>query len=186
MRRVPPIYRRAIAFALSRMLASEDQKKREIISRVLLTRLHRPFLAEPSSAVVADDLETPHTSDATPELSPSEAFAILQTLLTNADPSPTFITTLLTPIVPALYAILMHLEATKTSDPALKESVRGFLVTWGRVVGASEGIDTLWTVVLGEGGEWRVDVAGNLSRVQRCVIPCVYSARSVLTELVQC
>lgn len=170
------------------MLASEDQKRREIISRVLLARLHRPFLAEPSSAVVADDLveETPHTSDATPELSSSEALDILQTLLTNADPSPTFITTLLTPIVPALYAILMHLEATKTSDPALKESVRGFLVTWGRVVGASEGIDTLWTVVLGEGGEWRVDVAGNLSRVQRCVIPCVDSVRSVLTVLVQC
>lgn len=149
------------------MLASEDDKKREIASRVLLARLHQPFLVE-SSTVASDDRpqETPQDPDATPELSPSEALGILQTLLTNADPSPTFITSLLTPIVPVLYAILMHLEAIKTSDPALKESVRGFLITWGRVVGASEGIDTLWAVVLGEGGEWKADVAGNLSRVE--------------------
>ncbi|KAH9938290.1 uncharacterized protein B0H18DRAFT_1081018 [Fomitopsis serialis] len=122
---VPPTYRRAIAFALSRMLASEEIKK---------------------------TTTSPQAPGAAPEPTPSEALDILQTLLTNADPSPTFISSLLTPI------------ATKVSDPALKESVRGFLVTWGRVVSASEGIDALWEVVLGEGGEWKADVAGNLAR----------------------
>lgn len=170
MGRVPPVYRRAIAFALSRMLASEDDKKMGIVSRVLLARIHRPFMS-PSPAVSLDN-PPEETSDTSPELSPLEALGILQTLLTNADPSPTFIASLLTPIIPALYAILSYLEATKTSDPALKEAVRGFLVTWGRIISASEGIAALWAVVLGEGGEWKADVAGSLNRVARHVFLC--------------
>ncbi|TFY56567.1 hypothetical protein EVJ58_g7560 [Rhodofomes roseus] len=170
-KRIPPIYRRAIAFALSRMLASEKgDKEASIVSNILLARLHRPFLVtSPDVPGHENNEETPQapaTPELTPELTPSEALDVLQTLLTNADPSPTFISSLLTPILPPLYAIVSHLEATKASDPALKESVRGFLVTWGRIVNTNEGIDALWEVVLGEGGEWKADVTGSLARLE--------------------
>ncbi|KAH9844158.1 uncharacterized protein C8Q71DRAFT_731516 [Rhodofomes roseus] len=166
-KRIPPIYRRAIAFALSRMLASEKgDKEASIVSNILLARLHRPFLVTSPDVPGHENNEETPQAPATPELTPSEALDVLQTLLTNADPSPTFISSLLTPILPALYAILSHLETIKASDPALKESVRGFLVTWGRIVNTNEGIDALWEVVLGEGGEWKADVTGSLARLE--------------------
>ncbi|KZT12600.1 uncharacterized protein LAESUDRAFT_638789 [Laetiporus sulphureus 93-53] len=162
--KVPPAHRRAVAFSLSRMLASDDTENQDVVTAVLLPILHRPFLQIPETAPPL--VEQSDSSKTNQKMLPSAALLILQTLLTNADPSPTFITTLLTPIVPPLFAILSHLEATRTSDPALKESVRGFLVTWGRVVGTPEGIEALWRIVLDEGGEWKTDVAGNLSRIE--------------------
>ncbi|KZT72491.1 hypothetical protein DAEQUDRAFT_722639 [Daedalea quercina L-15889] len=167
-KRVPPVYRRSIAFALSRMLSSEENRQAGVACNILLARLHRPFLTATPNTLVDDREEgTTQPPSVVPELAPSATLNVLQTLLTNADPSPTFVSSLLTPIVPALYGILSHLEGTKTSDPALKDSVRGFLVTWGRVVTAREGIDALWEVVLGEGGEWKADVTGNLVRTER-------------------
>ena len=96
-------------------------------------------------------------------------FRSIEVLLTNTDPSPTFISTLFSPIVPSLYALLSHLEGARTSDPLLRESLKGFLDTWGRLVGNTEVLDTLWKIVDGEGGVWRVDVAGSISRTEKYV-----------------
>ena len=141
------------------MLFSEDRELRASVSRIVLPILHRPFLEitpEPSQ-------QTSHTF----ALSPTQAVQTMQTLLTNTDPSPVLISTLLTPIVPALYSLSSTLNSIKTSDPALKASVHGFLRTWGRLVDNTEGIATVWLIVDGEGGDWKVDVAGGISRVER-------------------
>ena len=100
------------------------------------------------------------------QLTPIIAIHTLQTFFTNTDPSPSLISNLLTPIVPPLYALLSTLELVKTSDPALKTTVRGLLRTWGRLVDTAEGIATLWLVVDGEGGQWHVNVAGEIIRVE--------------------
>ncbi|PCH41522.1 hypothetical protein WOLCODRAFT_163168 [Wolfiporia cocos MD-104 SS10] len=168
---IPPAHRRAVSFALSRLLASDrGSNVHDVVSSILLPIIHRPFLQLTSPPPGADPEPTPAPAQPVPaaaqDMSPSAALAVLQTLLTNADPSPTFVTNLLTPIVPPLFAILEHLETSKTSDPALKESVRGFLATWGRLVSASDGVDTLWRVVQAEGGDWKSDIAGDLARVE--------------------
>lgn len=90
----------------------------------------------------------------------------IQVLLTNTDPSPHFISTVFTPIIPSLYALYAYLEGTKASDPLLRESLKGYLETWGRLVGSDEVISTLWTIIDGEGGNWRIDVAGEISRAE--------------------
>ncbi|GJE84525.1 RTP1-C1 domain-containing protein [Phanerochaete sordida] len=162
----PLSHRRAAAFSLSRMLSSENEKDRAstLVSRLLLPTLQRPFLEvtqgaflkSTGSASAADILR----------ITPSQAIRTLQTLLSNTDPSPELISHLLTPIVPALYALLWALDSIKTSEPVLRTTVRGLLRTWGRLVDGAEGIATLRLVVDGEGGEWRVDIAGEISRVE--------------------
>lgn len=162
---MPPAHRRAVAFSLSRMLASDENLNSPgFVSKTLLPILHYPFLTAHANDTDGSPSQSP---DEQQGMTPSGSLSTLQTLLTNADPSPTFITDLLTPIVPALFAILSSLESTKTSDPAIRETVKGFLSTWGRVVGTPEGIEVLWRVVDGEGGEWQTDVAGEITKVEK-------------------
>lgn len=71
----------------------------------------------------------------------------LSTFVSNGDPSPTLISSLLTPVVAALYALYEHLRVIKTSDPALKQSVVGLLTTWGRLVEFNTGVNSLWSVI---------------------------------------
>jgi hypothetical protein len=61
------------------------------------------------------------------------------------------------------------MDYMKTTDPLLKESMRGLLGTWGRVVVSSECFDNLWRVLEGAGGNWEIDIAGEIRRVERCV-----------------
>lgn len=105
----------------------------------------------------------------TGKLSTDASLRVIQVLLTNADPSPLLISTLCTPIVPSLYALYAYLGDVKASDPVLRESLKGYLETWGRLVGSAEVISTLWRIIQGEGGNWCVDVAGVISRIEECV-----------------
>ncbi|KAJ7498954.1 hypothetical protein FB451DRAFT_1334528 [Mycena latifolia] len=82
-------------------------------------------------------------------------------------PSPALISSLMSPIVSALYSLLYHLDQIKTSDPSLKEMLRGLLETWGRVVNTTEGLAVLWSVIEGQGGEWRVDLEGQITRLEK-------------------
>ncbi|KZV65023.1 hypothetical protein PENSPDRAFT_745220 [Peniophora sp. CONT] len=157
-----PAHRRAAAFALSRMLTSGG-----VAASIVVPLLHAPFLRNTM------------LDDGTPELhtSPTTALSLLQTLLANTDPSPTLISVLLSPIVPALYAILGALEKLKASDPAQKEGARGLLLTWGRVVGQDEAVALLWSCVEDRGGYWEADVAGNIKRSGK---PTATSAQQAL------
>ncbi|KAF7352810.1 RTP1-C1 domain-containing protein [Mycena venus] len=144
--RAPISYRRAAAFSISRMLAMPA-------SSAVLSFLHPPLLA---------------VSPASP---PRAALATIMTLVTNTDPSPALISSLLSPIVSSLYSLLYYLDQVKTSDPSLKELLRGLLGTWGRVIGATEAYAILWSVIDGQGGEWSVDLEGQITRLEKSEKP---------------
>ncbi|KAL1755246.1 hypothetical protein FB107DRAFT_213966 [Schizophyllum commune] len=152
---VPASYRRASAFAVSRMFSGDDTYPHAALaSSILLPILHRPLLENTSD-------------DAPAEATPSSALDRLVALVSNTDPSPELMTMLLSPVASALYSLKYHLDRTKTSDPTLKESVGGLLLTWGRIVSAEQGIDTFWRIVDGEGGHWEADLEGSIKRVEK-------------------
>ena len=156
---IPPAYKRAAAFSLSRMVLMDVASHNSTIaSRVLLPILHGPFLKLTPDLV--SELNSPATT-------PISCLQLIQTFLTNTDPSPTLISMLISPIAPSLYSLLSTLERTKTADPALREAVRGLLVTWGRIIEAQEGVAILWACVEDQGGQWSVDIAGELKKVER-------------------
>ncbi|KIJ70504.1 hypothetical protein HYDPIDRAFT_143972 [Hydnomerulius pinastri MD-312] len=158
---VPATYRRAASFSISRMLDSEFIH-RALVSSIALPVIHNPFL-QVSKSLPAE--EQPANFSAAERTTPAQALSTLTTLLLNTDPSPVFVTLVLSPVIPALYALMFHLDRTKTSDPVLKESVKGLLATWGRVVERQEGVDTLWSVLQDERIEWEVDIAGEIKHV---------------------
>jgi hypothetical protein len=170
---VPPAYRRAAAFAISRLLAADKMSLRKIFLSILLPILHNPFLQ------LTPDLPTLDNSFGSsqkpspyirPIFSPTKALSTLEILLINADPSPTQNSTLLSPIVSCLYTLMDHLHQIKTADPILKESLRGLLGTWGRVVESQEAVEILWAIIEGDGGDWELLVDRKIKRIPKCVI----------------
>lgn len=75
-----------------------------------------------------------------------------------------------------------QLDRVKTSDPALKESVKGLLTTWGRVVSVQEGVDMLWEIVCGEGGDWDINASGGIQRIDKSVLQTVYQTLNFADE----
>ncbi|KAH9017024.1 hypothetical protein EDB84DRAFT_1629366 [Lactarius hengduanensis] len=157
--RVSLAYIRAASFSLSRMITAEGNARyHSLVSSLLLSLLHDPIL------IITPELST---SEETKALTPVEAIQIIQTFLTNTDPAPSLVSTVLSPIVTSLYALLGTLARTKTADPTLRESVRGLLVAWGRMVPADEAVAILWACVDGQGGAWAIDIDGGVRRVEK-------------------
>lgn len=159
--KVPATYRRAASFAISRMLDSEFLH-RPLVSSLVSPIIHLPIIHSSSVDHSEGNQEGPHSAAAPP--TPTTALSILAILLLNTDPSPIFITHVLSPVVPALYALIFHLDTMKASDPVLKESVKGLLATWGRVVETQDGVNSLWSVIRSERIYWEVDISGNIRR----------------------
>jgi len=135
-----------------------------LLSKIVLPILHNPFL----DVLPKNTEEYSRPPSPVPVgvqcMTPSRALSILLVILTNADPSPLLMSTLLTPILPSLYAALFYLDGRKTSDPQMKESLRGILETWGRVISLQEVTDVLWSILVDEGGEWELDGEEKLVR----------------------
>ncbi|KAI0036174.1 hypothetical protein K488DRAFT_41568 [Vararia minispora EC-137] len=146
---VPPAYRRASAFSVSRILTSSTVAKAS-----LLPLLHDAFLRP--TAPVYEGVNH----------SPNDVLSTLRILITNTDPSPALISFVLSPVIPSLYAILAGLDHLKVSDPSNKESIRGMLLTWGHVVGVEEAVAVLWACVTDQGGTWGADVSGAIKHVE--------------------
>jgi hypothetical protein len=72
------------------------------------------------------------------------------------------------------------MEKVKTSDPNLKDSLRGLLVTWGKIVGTSEGIVSLWSILESGQGLWKLDLDGQIRKSEECVF--YHTARTPLTR----
>ena len=130
-----------------------------LVSSMLISLLHNPVLL-----ITPDSPPEPVTT-----LSPVSSIQIIQTFLTNTDPAPTLVSTVLSPIATSLYALFSALLHVKTADPTLRQSVRGLLFAWGRVVPADEAVAILWACIDGQGGDWTVDLTGNVRRVEKCV-----------------
>jgi hypothetical protein len=144
------------------MITAEGSPRHHaLVSRILLHLLHDPVL-----------LITPHSlsTETILALSPLEAVNMIQTFLTNTDPAPTLVSTILSPIATSLYALLSTLARTKTTDPTLRESVRGLLLAWGRVVPVEEAVAILWACLDGQGGDWAVDISGTVRRIEKYVL----------------
>ncbi|OBZ76096.1 hypothetical protein A0H81_03253 [Grifola frondosa] len=151
----PEEYYAVIIPRLVALLAVEDVSRRrftnsrELVAGIVLPLLHNPILhGNRGSSSLIDTLTT------------------IQTLLTNTDPSPLFISVLLSPIMPSLYSLSHYLDHTKISDPVIKELVKGFLATWGRVIGQPAGVKTFWDIVCGEVPEWGIDNSGSITVVE--------------------
>ena len=151
----PPTYRRAASFSISRMLDA-GFLYRPLVSSLVSPIIHHPIL----HGSKVDSSQDGHPPAAPP--TPTTALSMLTILLLNTDPSPAFITSVLSPVVAALYALIFHLDTTKASDPILKESVKGLLATWGHVVEMQDGVSTLWSVIRSERIYWEVDFSGNV------------------------
>ncbi|EIN10764.1 hypothetical protein PUNSTDRAFT_112574 [Punctularia strigosozonata HHB-11173 SS5] len=159
-----PVHQRAAGFALSRLFSrqTEATASEPTVIRpadVALPLVHEAFLAPADSSEAVAKKE--HS------LTPSQTISVLVKLLRNTDPSPTLVSDLLSPIVPPMYAIYEELEKLKAGDPERKESIRNLLATWGKLVNASLGVSMLWRIVNGDGGNWKVDITGEIARTHR-------------------
>lgn len=151
----PSSHKRAAAFTLSRMLSASFQHH-AITSGILLPLLHEPFL----SPTTADDTPATPPDQSVAHLTPVESLKTLQTFLLHADPSPTELSTLLTPIAPEMYTLVSLCHSNKTADPSIRESLNGLLNTWGRIVSSSDVIDGLWRVAGESNGNWELGLEG--------------------------
>ncbi|KAG7449381.1 uncharacterized protein BT62DRAFT_964531, partial [Guyanagaster necrorhizus] len=173
----PASYKRAAAFTISRMLAADGSSSHHEIARsIIMPLLHYPFLhvtalsnETNSLGQRIDPLSQTSPSVSSSKLNPNTALTALSTLITNTDPLPTLIATLLSPVIPSLYSLLEHLEHVRTSDPTSRETVRSMLETWGRVVEKEEGVRIIWSIIQNEGGEigWKVNLEGQIHQVDK-------------------
>jgi len=173
---VPATYRRAASFSISRML-DPGFLHRPLVSSLLSPIIHHPIMH--GSKADSSQGNQPGLPSAPP--TPTAALTMLTILLLNTDPSPAFIANVLSPVVPPLYALIFHLDTTKTSDPVLRESVKGLLATWGRVVEMQEGVNTLWSLVRSERIYWEVDISGNIRHGAPEYVTILRSLSLVLT-----
>lgn len=158
---IPASYRRAGSFALYRMLAADGSfLHQDMAESIVKAALHDPFLLVPAIPLASESTTPPM------RLSPPDALSVIVTLLLNSDPSPVLISSLLSPILPALYSLSYHLERHKTSDPRVKESLRGILVLWGKITDSLEATQVLWRIVEhGNGEMWSVGLESDFWRV---------------------
>lgn len=154
----PDSHVKAAAYCLSRMLVDEGFPYRQVASTEILPLIHAPLLRTSTMS-----LQGSGTLEDDNVMHPQDALAMLIKLLTNTDPSPSLISTLISPILPALYSLKEHVSR-KLVDPSLQQSLHGLLVTWGRIIDPSDGINTLWKIIEGDDLGWEVDVAGKIRR----------------------
>jgi hypothetical protein len=161
-----PAHIRAAAFAISRLIASEKTfPHRGIVWSVLRPIFHSPLL-ETSPESLQNALSSSSTSADSARLTPNASLSILQLLIANMEPSPMILSSVLGPIVTALYTLWYTLENVRTADPVVRETVGSLLMTWARVVSENRAVDTLMEIVSGKGGEWEVAIGGEIKKLR--------------------
>jgi len=150
----PESFKRAGAFTLARLLESSTATTSQShATPFILDLLHKPFLEDPSqnenSSVLAVD----------------EALDRIIVLLANTDPSPTLIPVLLAPLVPPLYSLLDHLDHVRTSDPSLKDAVKGLIGTWSKIASPTKAVEKLWSLLSTSRMYWQVTLEGSIRKL---------------------
>ena len=155
--------KRAASYTLSRILSTDKPfTHQELAIEIAFSILHRPFL------VLSEDANLEEGSPDLLRPDPSVVLPRLITLVSNADPSPSLISAILSPIATSLYSLLHCMDQVKTSDPTLTHSLRGLLITWGKIVNPSDGVDILWHLVEDEAESWKIEPNG-FHRSRECV-----------------
>ncbi|KAL0949934.1 hypothetical protein HGRIS_009961 [Hohenbuehelia grisea] len=150
--------RRAAAFSVSRLLENSTA------TSLLLPMLHHSLVTPLEMPDNGSQTDVTHSRDG--NLPAEKSLSTLVALVLNSDPSPTLISTLLSPVVPALYSLLFHFEQVKTSDPGVIDTLRGLLRTWGRVIGQEEGLSSFWKMIHDDQPGWQVDLEGHIRRLR--------------------
>lgn len=157
----PESYRRGAAFALSRMLRSQPSVTRPILLPILHGPFIRSVLSPETDFVPAEPSPKPFTADS--------SLGLLTAILTHTDPSPPLLNTLLTPILPPLFSLVLYLDAHPgviLADPNTKEIVRGLLKTWARVIDNDHAVKALWATIQGAQG-WGMSLDPGLDATQK-------------------
>ena len=144
------------------MLGNNNYLYQDVIVSTISPILHEPFLLLPASVSAMD-------AQSTLILTPASALSTLTAFISHVDPSPVLISSILTPIVTSLYALMALVDKKKIADPVLKENVKGLLATWGRVTIFEECLSNLWRIIEGEGGQWKLDLGRGVARAERSV-----------------
>jgi len=154
-------HKRAAAFAIHRALVPKKTTGTSIqASSTVLSLLQGPFLESPSSSQRCSQASS----------RPRRALQTLITLLLNAEPSPTFVTKLLSSLIAPLYRMSYDLSRFKTADPQLRESILSLLKSWGKIVDENEGADVFWALSANDNeGEWKFDAEGHMWKAPRQV-----------------
>ncbi|KJA30045.1 hypothetical protein HYPSUDRAFT_125960 [Hypholoma sublateritium FD-334 SS-4] len=150
-----PNYKRAAAFAIFRAIVPQViRQNTSSAASVVQDILHRPLRDAPEQ----------HSEQT---LAAHDALWSLTVLISNTEPSPAFISRLLSPVIPDVYALLFDLGSHRLADPQVKESVTGVLLSWGKIIDRVEGTNTLWSVI--EGGRdytWKFGLEGNFWKLK--------------------
>lgn len=154
---MPASHRQAASFTIYQAVISENQAKYQNASSIILGMLHDPFL----KLVDSSEQKLANTTE------PSDALSSISTLISNTEPSPVFISKILSPILASLYLLSYNLAQYKTADPQLKASVTGLLLSWGKIIDQPEGINVLWSILeAGKNSEWKYNNDGQLWRFE--------------------
>ena len=154
---MPASHKQAASFAIYRAIIPKKQAQHQDASSIVLAMLHDPFL----KLVDSSEQKPANTME------PSEALSSISTLISNTEPSPIFISRILSPIVASLYLLSYNLAQYKTADPQLKTSINGLLLSWGKIVDQPEGVNVLWSILEeGQSSEWKYNTDGQLWRFE--------------------
>jgi hypothetical protein len=154
---MPASHKHAASFTIYRAIVPKKQGQYRDASSIILSMLHDPFL----KLVDSSEQKPPNTME------PSEALSTISTLISNTEPSPIFISKILSPILAPLYLLSYNLAQYKTADPQLKMSINGLLLSWGKIVDQPEGVNILWCILEeGQSSEWKYDTDGQLWRYE--------------------
>ena len=154
---MPASHKQAASFTIYRSIVPKKQGQHQGASSIVLGILHDPFL----KLVDSFEQKLAHTME------PSEALSSISTLISNTEPSPIFISKILSPILAPLYLLSYNLARYKTADPQLKTTIDGLLQSWGKIVDQPEGVNVLWSILeAGQSSEWKYNTDGQLWRFE--------------------
>ncbi len=149
MKTIPTSFVRAAAFALARLVTSPPTA--EAASNLLLPCLHSSLLMviPPESSTCMDPESIP------PLKSAYVSIKFLTTFLLHTDPSPTLISSLITPVLAPLYYLTEFFDANPgvvLKNPEMKEMSQGLIRTWARVMGTLDARNGWWDIIVGAAG----------------------------------
>lgn len=121
--------------------------------------IHSPFKPEAKAIQQVSDMHNAAVVRRPQDI--NDALSILLPLLTSTPPGSVVITETVTPILPQLFALAVHLQTDRTADPLTRQELQDILRTWARLADREVVIRGIWDI-LNSGRGWGVtDEDGN-------------------------
>jgi hypothetical protein len=151
----PPAYTNAASFCMSSLITRHPT----VVMAMLSPLIHSPF--QPEAKASQQESDMPHAAVVRHPQEINDALSILLPLLTSTPPTSIVITETVTPILPQLFALAVHLQTDRTADPLTRQELQDILRTWARLADREVVIRGIWDI-LNSGRGWGVtDEEGN-------------------------